>query len=152
MAAGVSLAHERFGPFRDAFLAVARESLADDQLLPILHLDAELPLREVTLAMLSHVENLAPYGTGHRQPLFFACGVSPSAEPRVLKEKHLSLELHHRGWETRAIWFGSAGKPLPPPPWDVAFEITRNEYQGRVSAQIQLHAIRAAEPGCSHAD
>ncbi|MEQ1858405.1 MAG: single-stranded-DNA-specific exonuclease RecJ [Chthoniobacteraceae bacterium] len=152
MAAGVSLMPDRFDHFRDAFLAVAHESLDAEKLRPRIHLDAELPLRQVTLPLLSHVENLAPFGSGHRQPIFYARGVSLSAPPRVLKEKHLSLELHHHGWEARAIWFGSAGDELPSTPWDVAFEIVRNEYLGRVTAQIHLRAVRAAEPVCSHAD
>ena len=59
--------------------------------------------------------------------------------------QHLSLTLGQRGFETRAIWFGSAGQQLPEPPWDIAYELTRNEYLGRVSAQVQVVALRAVE-------
>lgn len=145
LAAGLSVTQDRFDVFRDAFLAIARADLVDEQLLPRLHLDAELPLREIDLDLLTCVENLAPFGIGHRSPVFYARGVAPLAEPRVLKEKHLSLSLTHHGWESRAIWFGAA-QPLPKPPWDIAFELARNEYLGRVSAQIQIKALRSAVP------
>lgn len=144
MAAGLSVAQERFTAFRERFLTVAQESLASDQLQPTLQLDAEVALRDVNKDFLTRLEALEPFGSGHRAPLFFAREVYPAAEPRVLKEKHLSFLLHHRGWETRAIWFGSAQEALPEPPWDIAFEVTRNDYQGRVTPQIQISALRAA--------
>ncbi len=142
-AAGLSLSEDRFAAFRDAFLAVAKADLTADQLQPRIHLDAELPLRQIDLSLLGHIETLAPFGNGHRQPVFFALRVIPADEPRVLKEKHLSLSLTQNGREARAIWFGAT--EVPPPPWDIAFELTRNEYQGRVSAQIQIVALRSSE-------
>jgi hypothetical protein len=33
---------------------------------------------------------------------------------------------------------------LPPPPWDVAFHVERNEYHERISAQIEIKAVRAS--------
>lgn len=144
LAAGLSLSETNLSAFREAFLGLARITLTAEQLQPCLHLDAELLLGEIDLALLSKVESLAPYGSGHRQPVFYARGVSPAMTPRVLKEKHLSLLLRQRGAESRAIWFGSAANPLPTPPWDIAFELSRNEYQGMVTAQIQVVALRAS--------
>lgn len=144
LAAGLSLGEAKLAPFRDAFLSLAQTTLTAEQLQPRLHLDAELQLGEIDLDLLSHVESLAPYGIGHRQPMFYARGVAPVMDPRVLKEKHLSFRLRQKGAEARAIWFGSAANPLPEPPWDIAFELSRNEYQGSVSAQIQISALRAS--------
>jgi single-stranded-DNA-specific exonuclease len=73
-------------------------------------------------------------------------GVTLAAEPRVMKEKHLSLLLRQRGDEYRAVWFGAAAEKLPPFPWDIAFQIERNEWQGTVSPQIHIRAVRRAEP------
>jgi len=52
--------------------------------------------------------------------------------------------LRQRGDEYRAVWFGAVSEELPRPPWDVAFHLERNEYQGVVSAQIQIRAVRSA--------
>ena len=35
---------------------------------------------------------------------------------------------------------------LPSPPWDVAFQIERNEYKGKLYLQLQIKAVRATEP------
>ncbi len=35
---------------------------------------------------------------------------------------------------------------LPRGPWDVAFTVERNEFNGRVDAQMQIVAIRTSVP------
>ena len=66
----------------------------------------------------------------------------PVAEPKVLKEKHLSLRLRQDATVVKAIWFGGAEEKLPPPPWDVAFRLERNEWDGLVQPQLEVRAIR----------
>ncbi|HYR57045.1 MAG TPA: DHHA1 domain-containing protein, partial [Chthoniobacteraceae bacterium] len=145
MAAGLTLLEPRFAQFRDAFRACARELLTADQLQPIQHLDVELTLGEIDYELLAAHESLQPFGMGNPQPIFVARGVALVFEPRVMKEKHLSLMLRQDRDEHRAIWFGAAGEELPRPPWDIAFTIERNEWQGSVSAQIHVKAVRASE-------
>ncbi len=144
MAAGLTLRRENFDEFRNAFRVCARATLNDEQLQPRLRLDAEITLGDIGLDLLQQHDTLQPFGMGHRQPIFFARGVRLAAEPRVMKEKHLSLIFRQGGDEYRAVWFGSASEALPRLPWDVAFEIERNDYQGNVSAQIHVKAVRAA--------
>jgi len=71
--------------------------------------------------------------------------VTLAGEPRIMKEKHLSLMLRQSGDEYRAVWFGAASEELPRLPWDIAFHIERNEWQGSVSPQIHVRAVRKAE-------
>jgi single-stranded-DNA-specific exonuclease len=145
MAAGVSVRREQFEGFRKAFGAYARERLSGELLEPCLEIDAEVLLDEVDAGMLEQYEALAPFGMGNPQPLFALRGVTAGSPPRVLKEKHLQLALRQGRALSRAIWFNAPLDNLPPSPWDVAFELSRNEYQGQVSAQILVKAIRSAE-------
>jgi single-stranded-DNA-specific exonuclease len=145
MAAGLTLRESRFQAFREAFRAYARETLDAAQLEPRLHLDAELTLGEIDYRLLEQHESLQPFGMGNPQPLFCARGVTLAGEPRVMKEKHLSLMLRQSGDEYRAVWFGAASEELPRLPWDIAFNIERNEWQGSVSPQIHVRAVRKAE-------
>lgn len=145
MAAGVTLQRDRFTEFRDAFAASAAATLSAEQLQPVLRIDALLALREIDLELLRQHEALQPFGMANPQPVFAARGVTLVGEPRVMKEKHLSLSLRQGNREQRAVWFGGAEQPLPRGPWDVAFQIERNEYQGRVSTQIQIKALRSAQ-------
>jgi single-stranded-DNA-specific exonuclease len=145
MAAGLTLHESRFHAFREAFRVFALETLDATQLEPRLHLDVELTLGEIDYRLLEQHESLQPFGMGNPQPLFCARGVTLAGEPRVMKEKHLSLMLRQSGDEYRAVWFGAASEELPRLPWDIAFNIERNEWQGSVSPQIQVRAVRRAE-------
>lgn len=144
MAAGLSLQEGRLGELRDQFEKAARELLREEDLVPRLRLDAELDLGDADEGWLETQERLAPFGTSNTQPLLFSRGVSPVSTPRILKEKHLSLELRGRGSKRRAIWFNGALDELPRPPWDVAYTVNRNTWQGRDEAQIQIVAVRSA--------
>lgn len=144
MAAGLTVLEAHFAEFREAFCACARELLSADQLLPTQHLDVELTLGEIDYELLAAHEALQPFGMGNPQPVFVARGVTLAFEPRVMKEKHLSLMLRQGRDEYRAVWFGAAGEKLPRPPWDIAFTIERNEWQGSVSAQIHIKGVRGS--------
>ena len=74
----------------DAF-ARTRLTLADFD--PILDLDAELDLSEITPELFHALELLEPYGMGNPEPIFAARGVQLVTPPRILKEKHVKLKL-----------------------------------------------------------
>src|SRR5579859_317665 len=73
-------------------------TLADFE--PVLDVDAELGLADVTPELFQALELLEPYGMGNPEPVFAARGVQLTAPPRILKEKHVKLKLR-------------AGQPVP---------------------------------------
>ena len=144
MAAGLSLKESRLGELRERFEAATRELISDEDLIPRLRLDAELDLSMADEEWLETQDRLAPFGTANSQPLLFSRGVTPSSPPRILKEKHLRLELKSSGRRREAIWFNASLDVLPRPPWDVAYTVNRNTWQGRDEAQVQIVAIRSS--------
>jgi single-stranded-DNA-specific exonuclease len=136
--------HARLSEFRDAFAKCAGALLSAEQLRPTLRIDAEVTLRDVTFELLTQHEALEPFGIGNPQPLFFARNVTLAAEPRVMKEKHLSLIVRQNGCERRGIWFNGVVHERPPLPWDITFQVERNEYNHLVSAQMEIKAVRTA--------
>ena len=145
MAAGLSLQESRLEELRNRFETATREIISEEDLIPRLRLDAELDLGLADEEWLETQDRLAPFGTSNAQPLLFSRGVTPSSTPRVLKEKHLQFSLRQGSASSRAMWFNAASQKLPPAPWDLAVELSRNEYQGVVSAQILVRAVRTAE-------
>jgi single-stranded-DNA-specific exonuclease len=146
MAAGIAVTEEKFAAFSDAFRQAARQLLADEDLQPRLHLDHEITFSELNGELLRWHQALEPFGNGNLHPLFFARGVGPAAEPQILKEKHLVLRLRQQNHFRRAIFFDGATSPLPTPPWDIAFRVTADEYEGETRLQIQVEAIRTTVP------
>jgi hypothetical protein len=61
-------------------------------------------------------------------------------------ERHLALRLKQRNWQQRAIFFDGTIAPLPPSPWDVAYRIRSDFYEGETRIQLQVQALRSAAP------
>ena len=146
MAAGLAIREENFVAFADAFRQVARQLLSEEDLQPRLHLDHELTFSQLTGDLLRWHQALEPFGNGNLQPIFFSRSVEPAVEPQVLKEKHLVLRLRQQNHFRRAIFFDGALSALPTPPWDIAFRVSADEYEGETRLQIQVEASRTAVP------
>jgi single-stranded-DNA-specific exonuclease len=146
MAAGLSVREDQFPAFADAFRQAARKLLSDDKLQPRLKIDHELAFSELNGELLRWHQVLEPFGNGNLQPMFFARAVEPTIPPQILKEKHLVLRLRQKNHFQRAIFFDGALSALPDAPWDMAFRLSANEYEGETRLQIHIEALRAAAP------
>jgi single-stranded-DNA-specific exonuclease len=74
----------------DAF-ARTRLTMADFD--PVLDVEADLDLDEITPGLFQVLRLLEPYGTGNHEPAFSARGVRLIAPPKILKDKHIKLKL-----------------------------------------------------------
>ena len=145
MAAGLVLREENLSEFAEAFCSIARTLLSEEALQRSLRLDHELPFTSIDTELLRWHELLQPFGNGNPQPLFFARAVEPAAPPRVSNEKHLIFRLRQGDRHRRAVYFDSAANDFPPPPWDVAFRIAADEYDGKTLVGMRIEGLRAAE-------
>ena len=145
MAAGLALHEENFGLFAEAFRKAAGELLSEEALQPCLRLDHELAFTEIDIDFLQWHEMLQPFGNGNPQPLFLAREVEPVAPPRVVNEKHLIFRLRQGNRHRRAVYFDGVTNPLPPAPWDIAFRIRADDYDGETLVAMQIEAVRQAE-------
>jgi single-stranded-DNA-specific exonuclease len=144
MAAGVSLCEKNLSRFREQFLEAAARQLSDEALTPRLHLDAEIGLEEINFDLLHWHEMLQPFGNGNPQPIFVCSALEAARPPRIVGDRHLDLRLKKRNAVRRAIFFDSASAPLPPAPWDVAFRLHPNIYEGETRIDLHVQALRQA--------
>ena len=73
--------------------AFARARLTPADFDPVLDVEAELDLDEITPALFQVLHLLEPYGAGNHEPAFSARGVRLTAPPKILKDKHIKLKL-----------------------------------------------------------
>lgn len=71
----------------------AEEHLAAREPERLLQIHAELPLDRVTPVLAGWLRKLEPFGHGNSEPIFIARNVRLVAAPRIMKERHLRLEL-----------------------------------------------------------
>jgi single-stranded-DNA-specific exonuclease len=146
MAAGLALHEEKFDLFAEGFRRAARELLSEEALQPCVRLDHELAFTEIDIGFLRWHEMLQPFGNGNPQPLFLAREIEPVAPPRVVNDKHLIFRLRQGNYHRRAVYFDGVPNQLPPTPWDIAFRIRADEYEGETLVAMQIEAVRTAEP------
>lgn len=145
MAAGISVEEAKIDAFREAFAAAAREALSKEAMTPVLELDAEVRLRDLSLNFFESYKLLEPFGQKNPEPLFLCRRVNPRLPGRTMKEKHLRIMLTQDGASMEARWFNAPIGRLPPPPWDVAMRIQRGWFRGQEQWQLTLEAVRTAE-------
>jgi len=64
----------------------------------------------------------------------------------VVNNKHRILRLHQGNYHRRAVYFDSTDVTLPPTPWDIAFRIRADEYEGETVLGMQIQAVRQTVP------
>jgi single-stranded-DNA-specific exonuclease len=92
-AVGFSLPSARVPELRAHLDEYARLRLTPADFEPVLDVDAEIDLQQVTPDLFQALEKLEPFGQGNPEPVFSACGVRMIAPPKVLKDKHVKLKL-----------------------------------------------------------
>ena len=86
----------------------AQEHLAGREPECLLKIHAELPLDRITPVLAGWLHKLEPFGHGNPEPVFVARSVRLLAAPRLMKERHLRLELAQDSIQPRPLP-GSSG-------------------------------------------
>jgi single-stranded-DNA-specific exonuclease len=142
-AAGLAIEEATLAAFVDSFDAIAGGLLSPEDLTPVLTIDGELTAGELDLELAGALEKLAPFGMGNQEPVFMIRGARV-ADRRILKERHLKLQLEAGGRRFEAIGFNMAQHEDGPTLIDAAFTLQVNEWNGRRSLQLKLRDLRAA--------
>ena len=144
-AAGLSIERHQLEIFREQFIALALAGLTPEHLRPRLRIGAEVQLAELHMGFLDEHEALQPFGQCNPRPLLCAKGVRLHQPPGVMAQKHSKLELAQGRERRTAMYFNVLPTQLPPQPWDVAFAIEPNKWNGTVKLQLTIEDIRPAQ-------
>jgi single-stranded-DNA-specific exonuclease len=131
MAAGMTMRHEAFDAFSDAFETVGSSLLTSQQLERVVETDGALEDAYFTTQFIEHIGGQV-WGQGFPPPVF--CDDFRVVSQRVLKEKHLKLLIEKAGQRYDAIWFGHAD--ALPDRARIAFRLDANEYNGITRVQL----------------
>jgi single-stranded-DNA-specific exonuclease len=96
-ACGFAMPAANVAELRTRLDAYARSRLTLADFDPVLDLDAELWLGDITPDFFQALHQLEPYGVGNPEPVFAARAAQLTAPPRVLKDKHVKLKLRAGG-------------------------------------------------------
>ena len=156
-ACGFAMPSANVAQLRAELDAFARTRLTPADFDPVLDLEAELKLDEITPALFQMSRLLEPYGAGNHEPAFKARGVRLTAPPKILKDKHIKLKLRANGngsaQERRAVldalgW--RMAERLQQSPLlagdaiDIVFTIGHNDHPDFGGLELSLRDFRVA--------
>ncbi len=146
-AAGLSLSPERIDEFAAAFAEHAASVLAEDDLRRVTRVDAVVARGvPLTLGLCQELARLAPFGLGNPNVMLLApsCGLGDLAA--VGEGKHLRFRVRTEAGVDggSAIGFGMGGqldRYRRPGPYDVAFRLQENQWNGTVAPQLVVQRV-----------
>ncbi len=147
-ACGLRLRCDAIPAFREAFVAEAAAALSPDDLQRVRHVDAIVGGGELTLGLADELELLAPHGFGNRQ-VTLLLHAAEVVRPRLTRDKrHAQYRVRCEASSCQAIHFNfdDLGELLEPGRHDVALALSKNDYNGAVSAQVQVRSLHRLEP------
>ena len=148
LAAGLSVKTDKIKEFRKKINEYAKEHLTQDDFIPKIYVDSELPIEYINMNTAEKLAVLEPYGMGNASPIFFARGLE-IANIRVLSEgKHIKLSLNRAGCAIDAVGFSMgayADEIKVHDKIDILFQLDINVFRGERQVQAILKDMRFSD-------
>ncbi|MFT4031855.1 MAG: single-stranded-DNA-specific exonuclease RecJ [Siphonobacter sp.] len=145
-AAGLTLKVENVPLFQRRFEEIVSKKIRSEDLMPLVEIDMKLPLISINEKFYNIMSQMEPFGPQNMTPVFVAEKVNLYGTPRILKEKHLKMDIRQNGSGIfTCIGFGMAHfyeKLLEGKPFDVCYQLEMNEFQGRRTLQLHIKDIK----------
>jgi single-stranded-DNA-specific exonuclease len=147
MAAGVSIAAQRFDVFRTAFDAEVDRAMGTAEPVGCIYTDGELPGADTTLALADTLREAAPWGKDFPEPSFD--GEFDVLSHRIVGERHLKLRLRPVSaadvFDAIGFRYCQAGEnPEVPKRVRIAYRLEANEYRGVRAPQLIVEHLQDA--------
>jgi single-stranded-DNA-specific exonuclease len=148
-AAGLTIKEARLPEFRGRFADITAGWTGDRSPQPLLHVDAEVDLREIDQQLILELGLLHPFGTGNPEPTFAVKNLSILSQ-RLVGDRHLKLTVRHGNSRP----FDSIGFRMGPlADWglsvdrsvDLAFVPELNRWNGLDRIQLRIRDLKASQ-------
>jgi single-stranded-DNA-specific exonuclease len=107
--------------------AYAEEHLAEREPARLLRIHAQLPLDRITPVLAGWLRKLEPLGHGNPEPLFVARRVRLLTAPRIMKDRHVSMELAQQADGSATQLASGPSCAIRAVGWDLAVRATALE-------------------------
>jgi single-stranded-DNA-specific exonuclease len=146
-AAGITIKPDRIGDLRERLNAHAQSRLSEEDLLPCIYIDGELPTHEISFELVKELQALEPFGAGNPRPVFLARNLCIVSEPRLIGQRHLKFSVagpKNRPLET-IWWNGAEAIAQVRNGVDMAYTIETSNWTGETFLQLSVQDARASQ-------
>jgi len=158
-AVGFALPADKLPELKRRLSAHAAERLAAREPEQLLYIHAELPLGRITPVLVGWLRKLEPLGHGNPEPIFVARNVRLLSPLRVMKERHIRLELAQespqssslspKAYGIRAVGWGMAFRAaelglVQGTCIDLAYRIRENDHPEYGGIEVEIAGMELA--------
>lgn len=147
-AAGMTLKAENYNVFKAAFEKCVESTILPEMRVPEIEIDAEINFSDITPKLIRILKQFEPFGPQNMTPVFMTVDAKDTGYAKTLGAEDEHLRLFAKQIDSdgiAAIGFG-LGKKLNivknQNPFQLAYCIAENEWNGTVSTQLMLKDIR----------
>ncbi len=148
-AAGLSVKKENFDAFSDKFEEVVSSTIKDEQLIPSLVYDVEMPLDFINLKMVNTIDRFGPFGPSNMKPKFVSKQVKLADDPRIVGKDHLKLAIQSEKKLTfDAIAFKQSyllESLLNGDAFDICYALEINEWNDYKNVQLNIKDLKVSK-------
>lgn len=144
MAIGITIKKDEFSKFKEQFEEYA-SSCNIDKIVPVIHIDEEVSLRNINKEVVKELSLLEPFGEGNKMPLFLYKNLKIHSIRALSEGKHLKLTLKDDNYMIDAIGFNMgelANEYLIGNKVDIVGTLEINNFNNNDNIQINLKDIR----------
>lgn len=149
MAAGLTVRAEAFERFRADFLDTVGRRLRPEDFEPVVDIDAETRLDDVTTTAAGDIERLAPFGSGNPEPVFAVRGLRAVGTRLVGDGSHLRLVVTDGARTADAIAFRQAEHvellAFTQARVDLAFTLERDRWNNGDRVQLVVEDLQTPD-------
>lgn len=141
-AAGMTIELEKIDLFRKVFDEVVNANILPEHLIPKITIDLKVPLSEISPKFNRIMKQMAPFGPQNMQPVFVSENLKLVSSPRIMKEKHLRLEVTDAdsGVVFTAVGFGMAEEFGPKltsaDSFSMVYSLEENNFRDKTTLQL----------------
>ncbi len=145
-AAGLTMKVQNLPKFRERFENIVCDTIDPEQLIPVVEIDTELQLTDITDKFFRILKQFEPFGPENTSPVFLSENVVDNGYGRTVgtNGEHLKLTLIQEENPFKvfsAIGFHQGSffeKISKGAPFDICYQLMENEFRGRVNLQINI--------------
>lgn len=149
-AAGLTMKLENISEFRKRFEKYVADTIDADQQIPVIEIDTEINLNDITPDFYSKLNQFEPFGPENMAPVFLTENVvdNGTGKPVGTKGDHLKLNLiqeadPYKVYPAIAFQQGSRFPGIKNGnAFDICYSIEENEFMGRVNLQLNIKDIK----------
>ena len=147
-AAGMTMHAKSVSAFSIKFEEIVSNSIDPDLLIPELRIDSEINFNDVNKGFFKIITQMEPYGPQNMRPVFITKNVINTPWSKIVKEEHIRFVVKNENITLTGIGFNMAEKfPVlqTNQPFDIAYTIDENEWNGETNLQLKVIDIRPSE-------